>query len=148
VVNNYGGTWFGRYVVNVCDGFLGWCADTQWAAFSIGLDLSQTGSDHSQITARFWLPSVCPVEMRASIAGSVTPDGRLKLAGSSDLTDRSGRIWATFQVSGWDTNLSSLDAMTGRWEHRLSGVPTDQPPFSGYHQNELLTMTRVSTTVQ
>lgn len=145
VVNNYAGTWVGRYVVNACDGFPGWCADTEWAAFSITLEVSQTGSDQSQISARFRLPSAFPVEMRATIGGSVTLDGRLKLAGSSDLTERSGRIWATFRVDGWDTKLSGLDAMTGGWEHQLTGVPAARPPFTGNQQNELVTMTRTST---
>ena len=144
VVNNYGGSWVGKYEVDVCDGLPGWCDDAGWAAFSISLEVSQSGTDQSQIRAKFRLPNVLSAERWVSIEGSVTPDGRLKLAGSSELTDRSGRIWATFQVSGWDTDLSGPDAMTGRWEYRLSSVPTYRPPYNGYHQSEL-TMTRTST---
>ena len=146
VVNNYGGSWVGKYVVNACDGFPGWCEDTLWAAFSISLEILQAGRDQSEISASFGLPSVFPVEMRATIGGRVTPDGRLNLGGTSDLTDRRG-VWATFQVGGSDMSLSSPNAMRGRWEHSLSGVPTSRPPFSGYQQNELLTMTRVTSSV-
>ena len=47
VVNNYGGRWAGTYVVTLCDGYPGFCADYEWAAFSISLEVSQTGNDLS-----------------------------------------------------------------------------------------------------
>jgi hypothetical protein len=66
----------------------------------------------------------------------------MNLVGASDLTERNGRTWATFHVGAWDTTLTDGAVMTGRWAHRLSGAPTDQPPFNGYQDIELLTMTR------
>jgi hypothetical protein len=141
VVNNYAGRWAGTYVVTLCDGYPGFCMDYTWAAFSISLVISQTGND---LSATFRLPSVFPSEMEANIAGRVMPDGRLNLSGASDLTERnSGETWATFHVGAWDTTLSDGAAMTGRWAHRLSGVPSRSgPSFNGYQEIELLSMTR------
>jgi hypothetical protein len=99
----------------------------------------QTGKDLSEINARFFLPSF--FQLQANLSGTVTSDGRLNLAGSSEVGDRRGGAWATFYVGAWDTTLSGHDAMTGRWAQRLS---TFKPPSNEIMENELVTMTRTS----
>ena len=139
VINNYGGTWEGRFVVNACDAPPGWCAamEVDYFSFPIHLEITQTGSDQSDITARLIFTSF---DRRASVPGRVTPDGRLNLAGSSEVLDKAGRVWANFQVTAWDTALSD-GGMTGRWQQRFSML---QPPSTEYMENALETMTRTS----
>jgi hypothetical protein len=139
VINNYGGTWQGRFVVNACDAPSSWCAamEVDYFSFPIHLEITQTGSDQSDITARLIFTSF---DRRTNVSGRVTPDGRLNLAGSSEVLDRAGRVWANFQVTAWDTALSD-GGMTGRWQQRFSIL---QPPSTEYMENELETMTRRS----
>ena len=138
VVNNYRGTWTGRYIVNVCDAPASTCVAMEYDVFSfpITLEVSQTGTDQNEISAMLVLPSF--LQIRALLSGRVTSDGRLNLAGSSDLR-RSGSVFATFHVGAWDTHLRGPDTMTGRWAQRLSNL---QPPYDEYHEIELESMTR------
>ena len=146
VVNNYGGTWAGSFVVKRCDAPLNSCAakEVDWFSFEISLSLSQTGTDLSDIKATLQIPSWFD-GARASINGSVSSDGRLNLAGSSELTSHR-RTWGTFTLEAWDTALSD-GAMTGRWAQRLDHVQPPSPPYTEYMENELLTMKLVSSTV-
>jgi Bacterial Ig-like domain (group 2) len=141
VVNDYRGTWVGTFVVNGCDAPPGVCSsyEIDYWDFPIELEVLQTGNDLSEIRAMFLLPSF---SMRANLSGRVRSDGRLNLAGSSEVGDRRGSAWATFYVGAWDTTLSGRDAMTGRWAQRLSIF---QPPSNEIMENELVTMTRTST---
>jgi hypothetical protein len=143
VVNDYRGTWAGRFVVNGCDAPPGVCLsyEVDVFAFPIELEISQTGSDLREIRAKFMLPSFDRI--RADLIGRVSADGRLNLAGSSELRDSSGSAWATFHVGAWDTSLSGPDAMNGRWAQRLSQF---QPPSDIIMEDELETMTRTSRT--
>jgi len=145
VVNNYGGTWAGSFVVKRCDAPLNSCAakEVDWFSFEISLSLSQTGTDLSDIKATLQIPSWFD-GARASINGSVSSDGRLNLAGSSELTSHR-RTWGTFTMEAWDTALSD-GAMTGRWAQRLDHLQPS-PPYTEYMENELLTMKLVSSTV-
>jgi hypothetical protein len=142
VVNDYRGTWIGRFVVNRCDAPSGIC-NSEWDVFSfpVHLEVSQTGIDHSEIRAVLILP--IHLQIHANISGRVTSDGRLNLAGSSEVPGNRGRIWATFHVGAWDTTLSGRGMMTGRWTQRLSNL---QPPYNYIMENELETMTRTSST--
>ena len=142
VVNNYGGTWEGRFIVKACDAPPGVCADLEVDVFSfpIYLEMSQTGTDLSDIKATLMIPSWFD-GAHADISGRVSSNGRLNLAGSSELISH-GRTWATFTVEAWDTALSD-DGMTGRWTQRLSNR---QPPSTEYMDNELKTMKRISNT--
>ena len=144
VVNDYRGTWVGTFVVNGCDAPPGVCSsyEIDFWDFPIELEILQTGNDLSEIRAMFLLPSFS--QIRANLSGTVTSDGRLNLAGSSEVGGRRGSAWATFYVGAWDTTLSGHDAMTGRWAQRLS---TFQPPSNETMENELVTMTRTSTGV-
>jgi len=141
VVNDYRGSWVGTFVVNGCDAPPGVCSsyEIDFWDFPIELEVLQTGNDLSEIRAMFLLPSF---SQRANLSGRVSSDGRLNLAGSSDVGDRRGSAWATFYVGAWDTTLSGHDAMTGRWAQRLSIF---QPPSNEIMENELVTMTRTST---
>jgi len=142
VVNDYRGTWVGTFVVNGCDAPPGVCSsyEIDFWDFPIELEILQTGNDLSEIRAMFFLPSFS--QIRANLSGRVSSDGRLNLAGSSEVGDRRGSAWATFYVGAWDTTLSGHDAMTGRWAQRLSIF---QPPSNEIMENELVTMTRTST---
>jgi hypothetical protein len=144
VVNDYRGTWAGRFVVNGCDAPPGLCAayEVDTFDFPVLLDVSQSGNDLSEIRAIFVLPSF--FQLRADLSGRVSSDGRLNLAGSAEVRDRSGTAWATFHVGAWDTTLSGHDVMRGRWAQRLSRL---QPPSNEIMENELVTMTRTSTAV-
>jgi Bacterial Ig-like domain (group 2) len=144
VVNDYRGTWTGRFVVNGCDAPPGLCAayEVDIFDFPVLLVVSQSGNDLSEISAIFVLPSF--FQLRANLSGRVSADGRLNLAGSSEVRDHSDSAWATFHVGAWDTTLSGRDGMTGRWAQRLSRL---QPPSNEIMENELVTMTRTSAAV-
>jgi hypothetical protein len=140
VVNNYGGTWEGRFTVKGCDATPpGVCAaqEVDFFDFDITLQISQTGTDQSDINAMLKLPSF--FEGRANVRGRVSADGRLNLTGTSDLTDDRGTTWATFTVGAWDTTLTN-GAMTGRWAQRINTV---RPASTEYTENELVTMNRI-----
>ena len=144
VVNDYRGTWVGRFVVNGCDAPPGVCSGYEVDVFDfpIRLDVLQTGNDLSEVRAMFLLPSF--FQILANLSGRVSSDGRLNLAGSTEVGGRRGSAgpWATFHVGAWDTTLSGPDAMTGRWAQRLSIF---QPPSNEIMENELVRMTRTST---
>jgi hypothetical protein len=144
VVNDYRGTWVGRFIVNGCDAPPGVCNayEVDVFDFPIQLEILQTGNDLSEIRAAFIQPSF--YQLRTNLTGRVSSDGRLNLAGSSELRDRRGSVWATFHVGAWDTTLSGRDAMTGRWAQRLSRL---QPPSDEIMEDELATMTRTSTAI-
>jgi hypothetical protein len=135
VVNNYGGDWEGRYVVTLCHGS---CGDTSWAAFNISLLVSHDADDLSTVTTTLSLPLFIPPDMKASIRGRVTPDGRLSLAGRSDLTDRNGKVVA-INIETWDTTLCDGTAMTGRWAQRRT---SERPSYSDYQEAEISWMTK------
>jgi hypothetical protein len=143
VVNDYRGTWVGRFVVNGCDAPPGVCNgyEVDMWEFPVELEVIQTGNDLSEISAVFSLPSF--FQIRANLSGRVSDDGRLNLAGSSEVGGRRGNAWATFHVGAWDTKLSGDEVMTGRWAQRLS---TFQPSSNEIMENELVTMTRTSRT--
>jgi hypothetical protein len=144
VVNNYAGTWAGRFVVKRCDPPSACAAmEVDFFSFDIGLEISQTGTDQSDIKARLILPDW--FDIHASISGRVSDDGRLDLAGSSEQRDSDGTTWATVTVGAWDTTLSN-GAMTGHWAQRLNVL---QPrPSTEYMENELETMNRISNTAR
>jgi hypothetical protein len=142
VVNDYRGAWIGRFVVNGCDAPPGVCLayEVDVFDFPIQLQVVQTGNDLSEISANFLLPSF--FQLRADLTGTVSSDGHLHLAGSSDVRDHRDNVWATFHVGAWDTTLNGHDGMSGRWAQRLSRM---QPPSNEIMENELVTMTRTST---
>ena len=143
VVNDYRGTWDGRFIVNGCDAPPGVCNSYEVDVFSfpIHLEILQTGNDLSEIRAKFLLASF---QLRAELIGRVSADGRLNLAGSAEMQDRRGNAWATLHVGAWDTTLSGNGMMTGRWAQRLSRL---QPLSNEIMENELETMTRTSDTI-
>ena len=142
VVNNYGGTWAGSFIVKRCDAPPGSCAamEVDFFSFQISLAISQTGTDLSDIKATLSIPNWFD-GARANISGRVSSDGRLNLGGSSELISH-GRTWATFTIGAWDTALSDA-AMTGRWAQRLDYLP---PVGTEYMENELVTMKLISST--
>jgi hypothetical protein len=74
--------------------------------------------------------------MKASLRGRVTTDGRLSLAGSSNLVDRNGKVWV-INVEKWDTTLGDGIEMRGRWAQRVT-----RPPSSEYQEVEIYWMTK------
>jgi hypothetical protein len=144
VVNNYGGTWNGRVVIRTCDesGELGrdrgWCQAVRVGAESaIKLSLVQTASTPNEVKATIG----SGIAAGARLAGVVSADGRLSLAGSITIPDWDIGDWATVRFEQWETSLVDSDAMAGRWVERLvfaSGGTVHQA-------NELVSMTRSST---
>ena len=127
VVNNYGGTWTGQYIVRVCsdsgdlkdhDG--GWCQSRVrvGSVWYVGLVLSQTGSNLSEISGTLGLGDV---NIMDRITGVVTADGRLSLSGTLYIHDFYGySLLGTVQLQTWETNLSAPGVMTGRWSQDFS----------------------------
>jgi hypothetical protein len=143
VVNNYAGTWTGSFEVKGCNAPPGDCAAKEVDVFSfpIYVAISQTGTDQSDIKATLVIPSWFD-GAQANLSGRVSSEGRLILAGSSELTSH-GRTWGTFTVGDWDTDLTQ-GAITGRWAQRLDHL---QPAYTEYMENEFLAMKRTSNTV-
>lgn len=139
VINDYTGTWDGRFIVNGCDAPPGYCAAMEVDVFSfpVRLIVSQGGADQSDINGTLILSSF---SLHASVSGRVTADGRLNLAGTSD--QRHGdNVWGTFHVDAWDTVLVDGGMMKGRWAQRVTTV---NPIANEIMENELETMKRVS----
>jgi hypothetical protein len=152
VVNNYGGSWSGRYIIRACrdsgifrDGIYGGSyVDVPWcqALNGIGSEgilaftVVQTGTNYSEIRATFGF------DYGGTISGSVTADGRLNLQGTLKVLDWYGDHWGDLQVSGWDTNRDGAGSMTGRWAQTLTIVGQQG---SGYQEVELVTMLRTAT---
>jgi hypothetical protein len=148
VVNNYEGTWAGTYVVTACndsgiyrDGVYGppytdvaWCQafNRVGSVHAISLTLSQSGSNESVIRGNDGV-----------LTGVVTADGRLNLSGTSNLLDDEGEIvLATLHIGAWDTTLTPPGVMAGSWAEDLVSVG---PVGNVYSENQLVTMTRTST---
>lgn len=154
VVNNYGGSWSGRYIVRACedsgiftDGFhspissdVPWCQDKLMnsgvgSEHSFVFTVSQTGANYSEVRAT--------LEANVdAIPGTVTADGRLKLEGSLKLLDWYGDHWGDFHVIGWETNLAGAAGMTGRWTQNTTAVAQ---PGMGHQEVEIVTMSRAAT---
>jgi hypothetical protein len=151
VVNNYGGSWSGRYVIRVCrdsgifrDGIYGGnLSDVAWCQAQNGVGsvhpfaftLSQTGSNYSEIRLTFGNPEY------SAITGSVTADGRLNVGGTSKVLDWYGDPWGQLDIRGWDTNLDTSGAMAGRWTQNLTMLGR---PGNAYEEVELVTMVRAA----
>jgi hypothetical protein len=121
IVNNYGGTWTGNYIATACDasGDFGrgdWCKGVKGASFPLTLILSQTGNDRSTVTGTITNGFIS----NAPVSGSVTPDGRLGIGANAIGT--SNGITFRFQLLGWETKLTSVSQMSGRWAASLSAT--------------------------
>lgn len=157
VVNNYGGSWSGRYIIRACkdsgifrDGIYGgsyvdvpWCQALNGigSEHSFAFTLFQTGRNYSEIRATFG-PDGGTISGSGPISGIVTADGRLKLEGTLKVLDWYGEHWGDSQLSGWDTNLDGSSGMTGRWAQNLTVVGQQG---SAYEEVELVTMSRTAT---
>jgi hypothetical protein len=149
VVNNYGGTWEGSYVIRACadtgdltdhDG--GWCLVGPGRVGSVSgirMTLVQSGQNLSEITATIG-------SFGETITGIVSPDGRLNLGGTLTLHDFDypDIIIATAQLSNWNTRLEGADGMTGRWSEDLTSLVFRIG--TAHTDNELATMKRISKT--
>jgi alpha-amylase len=146
VVNNYAGSWTGRFVIRACtdtgeltdhDG--GFClagpgrlGSTGW----ITLTLVQRGSALSEITGTIG-------DYSEPIAGTVTADGRLSLSGTvteRDFDDPDFTI-ATHSLRAWDTKLNGSDGMTGGWSEDFASLVSCLG--TAHIEREFLSMTRV-----
>ena len=144
VVNNYGGSWRGTWVVRACDQSglfreVAWCQGLggAGATLPIQISVSQTGTGLSQISALVTIDA----GLAGTVQGTVTPDGRLNLAGSfNQVVDG---VTFQFDISAWDTNLVSAGQLTGRWVLNLTAVNVNG---NAYHEGDL-TMTQTATTV-
>jgi len=150
VVNNYGGTWNGTYVVKACtdsgdltnrDG--GWCRSGPGRVGNVGsiaLALTQTGSHLSDITG-----TLVGDDVGRNITGVVTPDGRLSLTGGPfGVWDWEGTLLlATWRMRAWDTTLGGPGTMTGRWSQDYTSVYFRIG--SAKMDHELVAMTRIES---
>jgi hypothetical protein len=145
VVNNYAGSWSGQYVVRVCDKSGqhdrdGGCRGIVGSESEVRLRLTQTGGTMREIGGTLDLGGVA---FGVAIRGVVTADGRLNLDGRFDLPDFYGYgVCCSLEIGGWDTRLSGLDAMMGRWTQRFTYLP-----WTGhsYMESEIVSMTRAPT---
>lgn len=151
VVNNYGGTWEGRYVIRACrdtgdltdhDG--GWCRGGPGrvgTVRSITMTLVQGGQNLSDMTRTF--PG-----SRETITGVVTADGRLNLGGT--VTERdfdyNDVVLATVQFLAWDMNLDGNNGVAGGWSEDLTSFIGRKG--TAHTENEVVTMSRRSSSVQ
>ena len=137
VINNYGGSWDGQFVVNGCNAPPGACASLEidFFSFPVSLTVSHSESDPGQVTAEFVLPTFG--QLQSLLSGNVTADGRLNLSGSAPLTN--GGVSGTFTVGAWDTILVDGNSMKGHWVQRLTLV---KPAYDEIMENELVTMKR------
>jgi hypothetical protein len=121
IVNNYGGTWTGTYVVTACDASGDfsrgdWCKGVRGSSFPLTVVLSQTGNDRSSVSGVLTNGFIS----NAPVTGNVTADGRLNIG--SNATGTSNGITFRFQLVGWETKLSGPTQMTGRTAASLSAT--------------------------
>ena len=146
VVNNYGGTWVGKYVRRACtdtgdltshDG--GWCLagpGRVGAVEGILVKLVQSGNNLSEIAGTIGT-------YRETMTGTVGPDGRLSLSGTLIVRDYyyDDFIVGTVQVGSWDTNLDGTGGMTGRFSEDLTFLTGRIG--TAHTENEFVAMTRL-----
>lgn len=145
VVNNFGGTWQGRYTIRSCDAPRNLCdyLEWDWWHFPMRLEIAHSGNHQDEISAVLKFSNL---HFSATVSGTVTSDGRLNLAGDSNIMDSRGRIWAILHIETWDTSLTGPDTMGGRWTQRRS-VLLPEPGYDEHQHNEFELMTRVSTSL-
>jgi len=140
VVNNYGGRWEGQYRVLSCqdsgdltdhDG--GWCRTVYapGSVYHITIDIAHDPGDLSSVTARLY----------ELYRGSVGSDGRLTVAGISDVLDWDGDVVAMREIHA-EASLSPDGAVTGHFRHNYNSILFRKG--TARMENELLTMTRTS----
>ena len=139
VVNNYGGTWNGSYIVRVCDAdgafaTARWCRDQDaiGTTYSLTLTHSLAGNDRSQISGSL----TNGIILDAAVTGTVTGDGRLNI--SSDTPATGPGITFLFQLGGWDTRLVGSSQMTGRTAINLLAINTTG---NAYEEHDITTAT-------
>jgi hypothetical protein len=144
VVNDYGGTWEGRYVITACSdtGDLaqsngGWCLAGEGRVGRINglhLRLVHHTGDLNQVTGT--IPAY-----KGGLTGVVGADGRLTLSGSLTWWGYDGSApELTLEFGPWDTGLGETGGMTGRFSWRYT---SHRPPRGTAHMaNEFVTMTR------
>jgi hypothetical protein len=150
VVNNYGGTWEGSYVIRACtdtgdltdhDG--GWCLSGPGRVGrvqSFTMTLVQSGKNLNEITRTF-------VGSPDKITGVVNADGRLNFAArTSTMTDFDyDVILEIVQVSPWELSLDGAGSMTGKWSEDLTSFAGRNG--TAHTEYELVTMSRRSLNV-
>jgi hypothetical protein len=148
VVNNYGGTWVGKYVIRACtdtgdltnhDG--GWCLAGPGRVGTVEgilLKLAQSGNNLSDVTGTIG-------SFRETVTGTVSPDGRLSLSGTLIVRDfyYDDITLETVQLDSWDTILDGSDGMTGRWSEDLTFLTWRIG--TAHTENEFVAMTRLSS---
>lgn len=152
VVNNYGGSWAGRYIYKVCkdsgiftDGVFGddlpWCQTLgRRGAQHFAFTIIQTGRTYSEIRATFG-PELDSLAGSGTVSGTVTADGRLNLEGTLRALDWFGDPWSDVRLSGWDTNLDVSGRMIGRWTQTRSIARQEG---GAYEEVELIPMSRTA----
>jgi hypothetical protein len=141
VVNNYGGRWQGQYRVLSCqdsgdltdhDG--GWCRTAYPAGrvYRITIDITHDPGELTSVTARLW---------DESYRGSIGSDGRLNVAGVSDVLDWDRDVVAIREIHA-EASLSPDGAVTGHFQESYNSILFRKGTARMEH--ELLTMTRTA----
>ena len=139
VVNNYLGSWTGTYWIRVCNQS-GVFATARWCQGLGGvgvvlpatLTVEQTGGNRRQARG---LMALGPLLL--DLQGSITPDGRLILHGSSNVT--ASGVTFTITIPGWDTVLDAPSVMSGRWVQDLVATSA---AGKVHIENEIVAMNR------
>ena len=151
VVNNYAGSWSGRYIIRACkdsgsftDGIFSdvpWCQTILGSERFLPFTVFQTGTNYSEIRATF-APDCDSFVGSGTISGVVTADGRLNLEGALKVRDWFCDPDGDVQLSGWDTNVDATGNMTGRWAQNLTIKGREG---SAHEEVELVRMSRSAT---
>jgi hypothetical protein len=142
VINNYGGTWKGTYVIRGCTdtGPIRYCS-SDWRVGKIPTlelrlahrnDLNQVSGTHPHF--------------EGELTGTVGVDGRLTVEGLLKWMgyDYPQVLTESFEIGQWDTNLDGTNGMTGHFSWLYTFHLS--PGFGTAHMdNEFVMMTRVST---
>jgi hypothetical protein len=145
VVNNYGGSWAGTYVIRKCDQSGAfrtgqWCQNLGGvgAILPASLALSQSGGGQNQIGGTLALGSLA-----GNISGNVSGDGRLNISGSFNVS--ASGVTLTITIGGWDTTLAGPGVMVGRWAQSMAAVGATG---NAYMENEIVQMVQTSTSAR
>jgi hypothetical protein len=149
VINDYGGTWSGEYIVSSCTGkgeFAALCRDSGVGTVrSVALEVRQDSDNLSQVRGDLLLQAW---DNLGGMTGGVTSDGRLNLAGSDDFAWGWDFDFYTFEISELEVTLDGPDGLRGGWTlDAVLTVYTNQGSVRTgtlHQRNEIVRMSRTS----
>ena len=144
VVQNFGGSWSGNYVLKACDqsgafSSARWCSSLGGVGtvLPFGLALTQSGNGRDLPAGTLSLGSFV-----GNVSGNVTGDGRMVIGGTFSVA--SSGLTFTWTIGGWDTRSAPGDGMTGKWAQNLTAVGTSG---NAYMESQILTANHTAAQV-